>query len=128
MARPPQVAGLVFCDRFDVDPLARQTSLLGLFQARTVTAFPAVLPQFSVYVALFGGSGEGTMELVGRRMETEADLYRDRRWIHLPGSGATLQLVLPVIGMAVPAAGRYSMILRFDGHDLTQRILDIFQS
>src|SRR5262245_59339338 len=98
MARPPQVAGLVFCDRFDVDPIARQTSLLGLFQARPVTAFPAVLPRFTVYAALFSGSGEGTMELVGRRMETEANLYRDRRWVHLPGSEATLRLALPVVG------------------------------
>jgi hypothetical protein len=71
--------------------------------------------------------GEGTIELVILRLETEEDVYRYRRWSVFPGREHFVNLAIPVKKCILPAPGRYSVALRFDDRDLSRRFLPIYQ-
>jgi hypothetical protein len=67
--------GLVFCEQFAIDADTHRVSLERLFQARRFVSFPSPPQNLDVYAALYSGPAEGTIELVGRRLETEQDVY-----------------------------------------------------
>ncbi len=122
----PQVMGLVFCRRFAVNTTTHEASLEGLFQAIEFKSFPTQPQRFDVYAALYSGRAEGAVELVGRRLETEKDVYRYRRWFSFTG-GYVIQLQIPVRKMVFAAPGRYQFALMFEGAELTKRFLEISQ-
>jgi hypothetical protein len=125
MAKLPKVVGLVVCDRMDVNPQSGQVSLVGILQALRFSVFPSPVRQFTVYAALADGSGEGTIELVVSRVETETDRYRQRRWCTFPDRPMVVNLEFTV-RCVFPTPGRYMITLRFDGTILTNRYFDIF--
>jgi hypothetical protein len=127
MKKPPRVLSLVFCDRLDVNLAARQTSLVGLFHARTIARFPAHAG-FTVYTALHGGRGEGTMKLTVIRLETEKEIYAYRRWWAPPGQGLSVHVELRITKCIFQAPGRYLVSLFFDDEELDYRYLDIFRA
>ena len=116
----PQVMGMVFCQNFD----PRSFSLQGLFQRRDSATFPTPPHQFTIYAALYATEIEGKIELNGQQMRTEREVYRHRQWVHFP-RGEVLQLIIPVRMLVFPAPGRYTFRLLFDGHELTQRHLNV---
>jgi hypothetical protein len=73
-------------DRIGTDAESNQISLFGIFQARYSPTFPAVA-DFTIYTALYDGEGDGTMELISTRFETEEDFPAYRRWYTFPGRG-----------------------------------------
>lgn len=125
MTRLPRLVGLVLCKRLAVDLQARHLSVVGLFHALTFSAFPAPA-RFSVYTALYGGSGEGRMKLRVTRLETEDDVYSYERWWAAPGQGFSVHVEIGVTRCAFPAPGRYALSLSFDDEELISRYLDIF--
>src|SRR5438105_9143223 len=84
MIQIPKVVGLTLCDHIDIDPQTGQFSLVGIFHSRYFRQFPSPVVGFTVYAALYGGRGEGTIELKINRAETETEVYRFRRWFSLP--------------------------------------------
>ena len=60
----PLVVGLQLCQRLGFNPQQGEVSLVGLFHALRFRTFPSPPQRFAVYVALYDGEGEGTMELV----------------------------------------------------------------
>src|SRR5437879_1578853 len=96
MVKQPQVLGLILCERLQVDPAVAQLSLVGVFHSLRFRHFPAQARAFAAYAALYGGEGEGTMELVCRRMETEEDIYFYRRWYACPPRGIVVHLEIRV--------------------------------
>jgi hypothetical protein len=125
MKRLPEVIGLVLCERMGVDVIAGQTSLVGLFQNRLYWAFPTEPQRFTVFAALYGGEGEGTIELTCTRLETEQDVYRYQRWFIFPGRDAIANLELKVTRCVFPGPGLYSLTLRFDHDLLATRTLNV---
>lgn len=125
MIKLPSVLGLILCRRFDVDIQRSETSLVGLFHTLDVPRFPSPPQRFTVYSALYDGVGEGTMELVCTRLETEQDVYSYKRWTAFPGRGQIAHMEIKVRQCVFPAAGRYSLNLHFDKQDLTSRSLDV---
>jgi hypothetical protein len=63
MIRIPKVIGLTLCDHVEIDPHTGQFSLVGVFYSRYFRQFPSPIIAFTVYAALYGGRGEGTMQL-----------------------------------------------------------------
>ena|SRR5438874_2585841 len=126
MPRLPRVVGLVLCDRMEIDVQNGQMSLVGVFQSSAFLSFPTAEQTFTVYCALWGGSGEGTMEFVITHLPTERDIYRHRRWRALPGAGQVMNLEIKVRRCIYPAPGRYAASLRFDNRELTLRYFDVF--
>jgi hypothetical protein len=125
MIRLPEVVALALCERMEVNPQARQASLVGFFHSLRFPAFPTAPQRFTVYTALFGGSGEGTIELAISQMETEATIDIYRRWFAFPERWMNINLEIPIQRCVFPAPGRYRLQLRFDDQDLSHRYLDI---
>jgi hypothetical protein len=124
--RPPRVLGLVLCERFAVDPAALEVSLLGVFHRFFVDAWPATTA-FTVYAGLQGGRGEGTMQLLVTRLETEQDIYRYRRWFAVPDTDLTVHLEIQVRNCVFPAPGRYRVSLWIDNAELAARLVDLVE-
>jgi hypothetical protein len=126
MIKLPRVIGLHLCKSLGVDTASAELSLVGIFHSLTFSVWPAPAQPFTAYALLHDGAGEGTMELVVNRLETEEDVYRQRRWFALPGRGLLIHLETRVRRCVFPAPGRYTFTLRFDGKDLAQRPLDVY--
>jgi hypothetical protein len=101
-------------------------SLVGLFDQVRVVRMPTVLA-LTVYAGLYGGTGEGTIELTMMHLETEEEVYRYRRWYALLGPGRFLNLEIRVRNWHITAPGRYAAILRFDGQELTSRYFRVLK-
>lgn len=126
MLKPPRVVGLTLCKRITVDTAAVEMSLVGIFHDLRLPRFPASYP-FTVYAALHGGSGEGTIELRVLQMETEKDVYRHQRWTGFPGEGMTNHLELQIRRCVFPAPGRYLFTFHLEEFELSQRYLDVLR-
>lgn len=125
--KKPLVVGLTICKRMAVDPSQGETSLIGLFHSLGFRQFPTPAQSFTVYGALYGGTGEGIMELVCSRMETEEDVYRYQKWLYLPGPGTVTNLEMKVTRCSFPASGTYAFTLRVDGESLTHRSFEVYR-
>lgn len=127
MTNLPEVVAMTLCDRMEVNPQTGKVSLIGVFQALHYSAFPTPPQKFIVCTTLFGGRGEGAIELAIARMETEADIARYRRWWSFPQRRLNVNLMIPFTRCVFPCPGRYELQLCFDKQELTHRYLDIFQ-
>jgi hypothetical protein len=123
MPKPPRALGLVLCQAVVVDPSAAQMSLAGVFHSLRFSAWPGVCPSFTVYAALHGGEGEGTMQVRVTEMETERDVYRYQRWGAFTRGHPPIHLEVRIRNCVFPGPGRYVVSLRFDEYDLASRIL-----
>jgi hypothetical protein len=124
MAKLPKIVGLTLCDHIEVDPQSGHFSLMGIFHSRRFRQFPSPVVRFTVYTALYGGQGEGTIELVINQAETEKDIYRLQKWLSFPDR-QLINLELKVTRCVFPEPGNYLVGLRFDKRNLTNRTLII---
>jgi hypothetical protein len=124
MPTPPHVVGLTLCNRLSFDPATAELSLVGIFNRLAFRRWPTPEVNFTAFATLFGGSGEGTIELVVSRLETEEMVYRYRRWYAAPGPG-DVHLEMRVTRCVFLAPGTHGFTLRFDGQDLTFRYLEV---
>jgi hypothetical protein len=121
----PDVVSLVLCDRLGVDLATGQVSLVGIFHHLSFRTFPSPFEKFTVWGTLYDGVGEGTIQLLINRLETESVIYTFTRWTAFPGRQLFVNVEIPIKRCAFPAPGRYELILRFDNKDLTRRYLDV---
>jgi hypothetical protein len=126
MARPPRVAGLILCRALEIDPSQGRISLVGVFNHLQFPGPPPYFLEFSAYTVLYGGEGEGTIELVVSRLDTEQAVYRYQAWRGNPAPRQARHMELRLHRCVFPVPGRYGCRLRFDGSDLTWRPLDVF--
>ena len=128
MTKLPSVLSRVLCNEIRVDPIKGETSLAGLFHARTVPRFPSPPQAFTAYVALKGGKGEGIMQLMVTSLETEKDVYSYEKWFVAPGQDAIVNIEIKIRKCRFPVRGRYGFSLRFDGEEVTHRTLRVSQA
>jgi hypothetical protein len=124
MPKPPAALGLIFCERLEVVTSPARVSLVGLFNELRVKKFPTVL-RFTAYAALYGGAGEGTIELSVMNLATEKEVYLYRRWWATPGSNQFRHLEIPVRKWHLAIPDRFLATLRFDGKELASRALRV---
>ena len=124
MVKMPKIVGLTLCDHIDVDLATGQFSLVGIFHSRHFRQFPSPVVRFTVYAALYGGKGEGTIELAVKQAGTEKDIYRLQKWLSFPDR-QLVNLELKVTRCVFPEAGRFLVSLRFDKQNVTNRTLNI---
>lgn len=122
----PKIIGLILCRTLESDRATGETSLVGVFNALRFRDWPSPGQQFIVYSALHGGVGEGTIQLVIARLDTERAIHRYQRWVTLPGPGRYFNLVIPITRCVFPLPGRYGLTLYFDGREVSNRYLDVF--
>ena len=124
MSKLPAVVGLVVSRRLQVDTSTGQVNLIGICHELQYLRFPTLPEPFTLYVHLYGGAGEGTIELLILSLETERETYRYRRWAAFE-SGQFVHLEIPVKRCRFPAPGRYLLKLFFDSELLSDRLLDV---
>jgi hypothetical protein len=122
--KPPAALGLIFCERLEVVTSPARVSLVGLLNELRIKTFPAVL-RFTAYAGLYGGTGEGTIELSMMNAETEKVAYRYSRWWANPGRGRFRHLEIPVRAWHLATPGRFVARIRFEGKELASRILSV---
>ncbi len=127
MIKLPSVLGMVLCDRMDWTSRPGQVSLVDVFQSRHFATFPTPAQRFTVYTALYDGVGEGTMEMLISRLETEQDILQIRRWCTFPGRSYTVNLETLIRNCEFPAPGQYSLSLKFDNRELALRYLRTYR-
>ncbi|MGC8552535.1 MAG: DUF6941 family protein [Phycisphaerae bacterium] len=62
-AKPVSLQALLMCDVVAHSERLNSLNIIGIFHAIRMTAFPAAMPHFSVYVAWVGGSPETPLEV-----------------------------------------------------------------
>jgi hypothetical protein len=126
--RPPRALGLVLCREFVVNVGEGSYTLNGLFHALYFDSWPAASPPIMIYAALTGGRGEGTMELEVQRADTEASIDRHSTWAAFADPDVVIPHRVILKRCVFPAPGRYSFTLRFDGQQIANRMIDVFQA
>ena|SRR6266404_161901 len=127
MIKLPQVVGLYPCERIDLNMQTGQVSFIGVFHSLHFRTFPSPGTKFTVYAALYDGVGEGRMDLLITRLETERDIYHKRRWYAFPGRGVLTHVDFLVPNLAFSAPGRYRFRLSFEQRELSQRLVNIYR-
>ena len=125
MVKLPAVLGLVLCKKMHIDVVSRQISLEGVVWSWRSSVFPTLPIEMLAYFALFDARGEGEICLTCTRLETESDIYYHSLWRSFPIPGRVTVLTMPIRRLELPAPGRYSFTLSFDGKTLTTYVLDV---
>jgi hypothetical protein len=125
MIKLPKVFSIVLCEGLVVDPIRGKTSLYGIFHARSYRSFPSPAETITAYVALFGGRGEGTIELRVTHLDTEEQIYSYKRWCVLPGPGVMANIEMKLKQCRFPAPGRYGLSFPFDDNELSDRYIRV---
>lgn len=125
--RLPKIIGLILCRTLETNRATGETSLVGVFNALRFRDWPSPGQEFTIYSALHGGVGEGTMKLVIARLESERTIHRYQRCVTLPGPGKYFNLVIPITRCVFPLPGRYGLTLYFDDQEVSNRYLDVFR-
>ncbi len=123
--RPPRALGLIICRGLTVDPATRELGLVGVLRAlRAPNWTDPVLP-LSAFAVLQGGQGEGTMRLVGHRLDTEEEVYSQTRWFVASSEVEMLPYQMVMRRCIFPGPGRYQFALLFEGEELAEALLDV---
>ncbi len=125
MSKLPRVAGLILCKRMEMNPAEAELSLVGLFHSLSFSVWPTLAPLFTVYTEVYDAEAEGIMELVLMRLETEKEIYFQRKWFASSDRQLTYRLEWRVSKCVFPAPGRYLLKLRLDRRELSRRYLEV---
>jgi hypothetical protein len=125
MTPPPIVLGLNLCEKVIVEEGTRNVSLVSTFEKLTVDGFPSPPQRFALYALLTNGLGDGTIDVVVTRLETDQTTYSHRLAVRFPSPLQDLRLLLRIRECSFPAPGTYQFTLLIDGEWLAQRRLHV---
>ena len=126
MATPPKVDAFVVCSHVHKDPVSRRFTLVGTASAVTALQFPSGPIELGVYFSLTGlnGAYEFGVQVVAPDLVTElAHFVFDRLSIGDPLSRT--ELGLRFAGLEFPAAGRYTLRLRYNARTAAEFTMDV---
>lgn len=123
----PTALGLILCEQVLVDQRTRNPSAINIFTGRAVEQFPSDPQRFSVFAALTDGQGDGTIELVGVRLDTGDQFYAQQHPIHFPQRAVVVNVHIRVRNLRFPVAGWYEFLLLIDRELVAGRRLRVYQ-
>lgn len=112
---PPTVLGVTLCEKVIVEEGTRTVTLVSCFTKLAVEAFPSPPQQSSVFATLTDGLGNGTIEVVATRLETDEVIRSRRIAIQFPERLTVVRLMAQMSGFSFPAPGRYQFSILMDG-------------
>jgi hypothetical protein len=127
MNPPPIALGLILCEKLIVEERTRNTTLVSTFTKLVADAFPSSPERFTVAAVLTGGQGDGTLDLVFTRLETEEETYSMERQLRFPGRLSEVQVVFHIGNCSFPAPGHYDATLFVDGDPVARRRFSVQQ-
>jgi hypothetical protein len=123
----PSVVGLVLSEQVIVDQRSRNPTIVNVFTGLKVEHFSSAPQRFSVFAALSGGRGVGTMDLVGMRLDTGLRFYAQRFRINFPDPLIIVNVNIRVRNMNIPEAGWYELMLLIDDEPIAQRRFRVYE-
>ena len=124
----PVVLGLALCDQVIVEQGTRKVSLIGSFSGIKGRTFPFLARPFAVFAVLADADGEGEIELMVTRLESDQLVYRQRQWLRFPDRFVQMQVLFRIHECVFPDAGQYQFTLLLDGQWLTHRRIQVYSS
>ena len=121
----PIALGLTLCEKVIVEEGTRNVTLMSTFTKLRAWEFPSPPRQFDVYVVLTDGLGDGIIDLVGTRLETDERIYSLSMPVHFPDRRMEVRLRLRINGCSFPEPGRYQFTLLIDGEWIAHRELQV---
>ena len=127
MTPPPTAIGLTLCDRFIIEEVTRNVTLVNCFSRLRAHSFPALAAPFSVFAVLTNGHGDGTIQLAISRLDTLDEIEAQSLHGHFPARLAEVRIFFRVAQCAFPTAGVYEVNLQVDGDVVVSRRLSVEQ-
>lgn len=124
----PVALGLFLCDRVIFDRETHCPTPVNIFTGLAVDQFPSDPQRFSVFAALSGAHGRGTMELRVVHLETDDEVFAQRYPIEFPDRLGVVNVSIRIRRLGFPAAGVYEFVIWIDGEPITRRKLRIYQT
>jgi hypothetical protein len=125
MVPPPIALGLTLCEKVIVEEGTKNVTLVSTFTKLRVDQFPTGPQRFVVFAVLTDGLGDGTIELVITRLETDEAIYTYRNRLRFPDRLTEVRVLMRVNECSFPAPGRYQFTLLIDGDWLAQCHLQV---
>jgi hypothetical protein len=110
----PVAVGLNLCDYVILEEGTRKISLIGCLAQCSAGTFPFTAPPFYAHAVLTDCQGEGRMELVVTRLETDEEVYRWRARVRFPARLRQTHVYFRVTDCSLPAPGAYHFALLVD--------------
>lgn len=125
MIPKPIALGLFLCEKVIFEEGTKNVTLVSLFTSLNVDRFPFQPQKFALFAALTDGLGDGIIEVVVTRLETDERIYMRQYPVHFPDRRVEVRTVFRINECPFPAAGRYQFTLLLDGEWLAQRDLQV---
>jgi hypothetical protein len=121
----PLVLGLTLCEKAIVEEGTKNVTLVSTFTKLTVEEFPSSPQRFVLYTVLTEGLGQGTMDLVIRNLETNAEVFSLQVPVSFPDRVIEARVLLRINRCVFPVEGEHLCTLLLDGEWLGQRRLRV---
>lgn len=105
MNPPPIALGLTLCEKVIVEEGTRNITLVSTFTKLYADDFPSSPQRFAFAAVLTAGQGDGTVDLVITRLDTDKETYSIRRSLRFPGRLAEVRVVFHIRDCSFPAPG-----------------------
>jgi hypothetical protein len=117
MATRPKVRAFLLCDAAVTDGATGKTTLVGIFDQVVATSYPVIWSSFAVYFKVTDLNGSYGFEVVFVAPDLATVVGR----LPFPGRIVADNPLVPfentgnVLGLTLPAAGRYTVRLMYNG-------------
>ena len=125
--QPPAPIGIMLCDQVIFERGTQKPSLIGVFTGVAASQFPSVPQRFDVFVALTNGIGDGVIDLVVIRLETEEQIAAQSMECSFRDPLHVTNVRFRFRQISLPAAGEYLVALLVDGNQKAQRRVRVYQ-
>jgi hypothetical protein len=125
MIPKPIALGMTIREKVIVEERTKNVTLVSCFTRLIVEDFPSPPQRFTLFAALKGGLGNGIMEVVGTRLDTDETIYVRQVLIQFPNRLMEVRFIFRVTDCSFPEVGIYHFTLLIDGEWLAQHELHV---
>lgn len=116
--------GVFFCDNVIKEKETEKLSLIGLFRAITVKAFPTTHPRMHVFFSLIGCKGKTQIELLLKTPDGE-EIDKIGGPINIPDESAETDVNFVINQFPIEKAGDYPVEVLINGVVITSRAVRV---
>jgi hypothetical protein len=127
MVPAPMAVGRTVCHYAAIEEGTRNVTLAGSFFELRASSFPFTAAPFCVFAPLIGAQGEGNVELVMTRLQTDQELFSVHRLLGFRDRLREIAVLFRLKNCVFPAAGVYLFTILVDGEWMAQPRLHVLK-